>query len=47
MNPNPDQALLDKLTQREVAHYNKMIKSGQYKGWKDVVAELKFVPPGG
>ena len=43
---NPDQALLDKLTKEEVAHYNKMFRSGRYPNrWKDVVDELKFVPP--
>jgi len=40
---NPDQALLDGLTKREVVHYNKMFRAGRYPGgWKDVVAELKF-----
>lgn len=40
---NPDQAILDKLTKREVEHYNKMFRAGRYPGkWKDVVAELKF-----
>lgn len=43
---NPDQALLNKLTKREVAHYTRMIEGGRYKnGWKDVVAELKYQPP--
>lgn len=43
---NPDQALLDGLTKREVRHYTKMMESGRYKGgWKEVVAELKYVPP--
>jgi len=42
---NPDQAILDGLTKREVAHYNKMFLAGRYPGkWKDVVAEIKFTP---
>jgi hypothetical protein len=42
---NPDQAILDKLTVSEVAHYNKMMRGGRYPGgWKDVVAEIKYVP---
>lgn len=43
---NPDQKLLDALSPREVAHYNRAIKHGHYaNGWKDVVAELKFARP--
>ena len=42
---HPDQALLNKLTEREVTHYKRMIETGRYKnGWNDVVAELKFKP---
>lgn len=45
-NVNPDQKLLDALTPREVAHYNRAIKRGHYAdGWKGVVAELKFQRP--
>ena len=44
-NVNPDQALLNALSPREVAHYNRGIKRGTYKSWKDVVAELKFARP--
>lgn len=44
---NPDQKLLDGLSKQQIAHYNKMMAAGRYKGgWKDVVAELKFVKPG-
>lgn len=44
---NPDQAILDGLTKTQVDHYRKMMKAGRYKGgWKDVVDEIKFVPPG-
>lgn len=43
---NTDQALLNKLTPREVKHYNRMFELGKYPGgWKDVVAELKYAPP--
>ena len=43
---NPDQKLLDALTPREIAHYQRMFTLGKYPAkWKDVVAELKFVPP--
>lgn len=44
---NPDQAILDGLSKREVVHYNKMFRAGRYpNGWKDVVAELKYTPKG-
>lgn len=44
---NPDQEILDGLTKTQIAHYRKMMGAGRYKGgWKDVVEELKFVPPG-
>lgn len=47
LKPNPDQALLNKLSKAEVEHYTKMFKSGRYPNkWKDVVEELKFVKPG-
>lgn len=42
-NANPDQAILDKLTKREVEHYKKMFRANRYpNGWKDVVAEIKY-----
>lgn len=43
---NNDQALLNKLSKPQVAHYKKMMAAGRYKGgWKDVVAELKYEAP--
>lgn len=43
---NPDQQLLDALTPVQVEHYRKMMRTGRYAGgWKDVVEELKYVPP--
>lgn len=43
---NPDQVILDGLTKTQVEHYRKMMKAGRYKGgWKEVVEEIKFVPP--
>lgn len=43
--PNPDQAILNKLTKGQVEHYQKMMRAGRYpKGWADVVEELKFDP---
>lgn len=45
-NVNPDQAILNALTPREVAHYNRAMKHGHYPdGWKGIVAELKFKKP--
>lgn len=42
---NPDQALLNGLSQAQKEHYSRMMKQGRYPGgWKDVVAELKFNP---
>ena len=46
LKPNPDQALLNKLTKTQVAHYNKMFAAGRYPNkWKDVVEELKYEKP--
>lgn len=43
--PNADQKILDGLTPKEVEHYKKLMKVGKYPGgWKDVVAEIKYVP---
>jgi hypothetical protein len=43
---NKDQALLDGLSKQQVTHYKKMMAAGRYAGgWKDVVAELKYVAP--
>ncbi|MCI0555699.1 MAG: hypothetical protein L0287_32535 [Anaerolineae bacterium] len=43
--PNPDQKILNDLTPKEVEHYKKLMKVGKYPGgWKDVVAEIKYVP---
>lgn len=37
--------LVDKLDERQKAHYTKMIASGRYADWNEVEDELKFVPP--
>lgn len=42
--PNPDQDLINKLDERTRAYYRDKIRTGMYKGWEDVVAELKFDP---
>jgi len=36
---------IDKLDERLKAHYEKMIRTGQYAGWDEIEAELKYVPP--
>lgn len=36
--------LVNKLSQRQREHYDKGIKSGRYKDWNEVEAELKFAP---
>ena len=42
---NPDQKLLDSLSAHQVEHYKNMMRNGRYpNGWKDVAAELKYVP---
>src|SRR5574341_1025801 len=33
---NPDQAILDKLTPAQVTHYQKQMRAGVYKNWKEV-----------
>jgi len=38
-------SLVDKLDERQKAHYSKMIASGRYADWKEVEDELKWTPP--
>lgn len=39
--------LIDKLDGRQKAHYEKMLRTGQYKNWDEIEEELKWTPPMG